>query len=800
MPQTDRYQKNPTMPKPDDSILPPSVRRPLLARLPGVLLLGCALAVQPAQSAAPAAPAGASPAGAAPAGATAPGEAQAPDAQPPFEPTARYTLEELGAQYPVNLRGVDASNTLRFGVRADQVVTGARLDLRYAYSPALLEDLSHINVLVNDEVAASIPVPRETGGVNLRRTVDLPPYLVTATNDLRLQLIGHYTLECEDPLHSSLWANISKDSMLELATTPLALPNDLAQLPLPFYDPRDMRRLELPFVFAGTPDDAMLEAAGALASWFGALAGKRGAQFPALLNELPQQGSAVVLAAGAAQAAGLPGDAVAGPTLSVVENPNDPTGKLLLVRGRDGKELKQAAAALATGSQTLSGQSAVVTQLADLKPRQPYDAPRWLRSDRPVTFGELIEEKKLNVAGYSPDIIRIDVRVPPDLFGWREKKVPIDLRYRYTPQPTSVNSSLLFGVDDIFVKSLPLFALERIEDGEILRPRLLADESLPMRAQLDVPLEMLKSRGQLQFRYMYDYIKQGECRDIIIDNVRGAIEPESTIDISSYPHFMLMPDLKAFAEAGFPFTRLADLSETAVVLGRNAGAPEYGAYLTVMGRMGESTGYPAVGVTVTRAQQLSGLAGKDLLVIASGADQPLLAEWAARMPAGYSKAAARYNVSDLVHRVLGWTNPDPRESREVRRTELSYSSEGVTALVTGFESPLADARSVVLIASNQPGGLQDATAALLGGKGYDKPIQGSLAVVRGQEVDSLVGEQQYAVGRLGLLKQLDWWVSGWLPGHTLFSLLVVVALALLVLAVAAAILRALLVRRRRPAA
>ncbi|WP_233161569.1 MULTISPECIES: cellulose biosynthesis cyclic di-GMP-binding regulatory protein BcsB [unclassified Achromobacter] len=756
-------------------------RRPTLARLSLALLTSCSLVAQAAEV------------GAATAGTVPPAAAAAPTPAVPFQADQAYSLKQLGAQYPLNLRGVDSSNTLNFSVRNDRVVTGARLDLRYAYSPALLSDISHINVLVNDEVAATIPVPRETAGTNLQRTIEIPSYLITAYNDLRLQLIGHYTLNCEDPLHSSLWANISNHSELELATAPLRLPDDLANLPLPFFDKRDMRKLVLPFVFQAKPDDATLEAAGALSSWFGALAGYRGADFPATVAQVPAKGNAVVFATGS-NIASLTQLTVTGPTLAVVANPNDADGKLLLVLGRDGKELKQAAAALALGSQTLSGASAAVTQLADLKPRQPYDAPRWLRSDRPVSFGDMVDPKRLNVSGFSPDVIRIDVRVPPDLFGWHEKNVPVDLRYRYTPQPTSVNSSLLFSVKDQFVKSIPLFALERIEGGDKLRAEVLPDTSLPMRAQLEVPLELLKSRSQLQFRYMYDYIKQGECRDIIIDNTRGMIEPESTIDISGYPHFIAMPDLRAFSDAGFPFTRMADLSETAVVLGDNAGPREYGAYLAVMGRMGESTGYPAVGVTVTRAAQVNAQAAKDLLVIGAGTDQPLLKTWAARIPGAY-EGSARFNVSDIVYRVADWFHLDPRKDKQSARAAMSYTSAGVSAIVAGFESPLAEKRSVVLLASNKPEGLDEAVAALQGGEGYDKAIQGSLSVIRGKHVDALVGDQTYYVGELPLLTRIDWWISSVLPGYTLLKLLVTLLAWLVVILVVVRILRALFQRR-----
>ncbi len=771
----------------------PFGRRQLLpAILGGLFLFGASLGqvgAQPAPAGEPAPAPGQLPGGF---------EQPAPETLPqPFVPTHLYTFKEMGAQYPMNLRGVDASNSLPFTVRADEVATAVRLDLRYAYSPSLISELSQINVLINDELATSIPVPRETGGQSLQHQIDLPAYLLSAQNQLRLQLIGHYTMDCEDPLHSSLWANISNHSTLSLQTTRIALPDDLAMLPLPFFDARDKAMLTLPFVFGGNPDTATLEAAGALSSWFGALADHRRADFPVALGAVPPQGHAVVLISDPAQAAAYGQPAVNGPTVALAANPSDPEGKLLLVMGRNSAELKQAAQAVASGNKTLTGPSATITQLEQRQPRVPYDAPRWLRSDRPVTFGELIATQRLSVSGYSPETIRMDLRVAPDLFGWRAKPVPVELKYRYTPQPTSVNSALLFSVDDFFVKSMPLFALERLEDGETLRKQVLPDESLPMQTRLDVPLELLKARSQLQFRYMYDYIKQGECRDIIIDNVRGAIEPESTIDVSSYPHFMAMPNLSAFAETGFPFTRLADLSETTVLIGANAGAADYSAYLNVMGRMGESTGYPALGVTVAPAAQAAQHGGKDLLVIASGEQQPLLSEWASHMPAGYAGSGRSFGTSDLVYRVLGWFNADPRDDTERARTSIAYTSSGVNAIIAGFESPLTAQRSVVVISSNQPDGLHDAVGALRNDEAYEGPIQGSLAIVRGKQIDSLVADHTYTVGQLGFFKRIDWWLSSVLPGASLLKLLVGGLIALVLLGLAIGLLRSVL-RRRKP--
>ena len=672
-----------------------------------------------------------------------------------FMPTYSATLKQLGANYTMHLRGIEGSDSVSFDVRADQVVTKARVNLEYSYSPALLSDLSHINVMVNDQVAASLPVPKEGAGTLQKQMIDIPAHLVTEFNRLTLQLIGHYTMMCEDPLHSSLWAKVSNTSQLELEATQIALPDDLAKLPLPFFDGRDSRALELPFVFAASPDNRTLEAAGAVSSWFGALASYRGARFPVSLTQIPAKGHAIVLVAGAATIPGieLPQDGVPGLTLQA--NPNDPFGKLLVISGRDGEQLKQAALALVSGSKVLAGAHARIDRIDSLKPREPYDAPNWLPTDRPVQLGELTEAKRLSVSGYDPGSINLPMRLPPDLFNWREKGVPLHLKYRYTPQPVSTNSSLLISASGKFIKSLQLPSQERLEDDKSLLAKLQQDETLLQETELLLPLDSLPLQSTLQLRFMYDYIKQGECRDIIIDNMRGTIEADSTLDLSGYEHFIAMPNLGVFQNSGFPFTRMADLAETAVVMPSAAGVEELTLYLDVLGRFGESTGLPATAVSVTQGDEDAPLEGKDLLVLASGGNQPLLQRWSDLLPASLSGQSS-FELSDLVYRVRTWVGDDTRANLRQARSSLALGAGGAGAYLTGFESPLDSERSVVVIAAASPDKLIDVSAALRGGEGYEGSIQGSLAVINGKYVNSLVADEQYFVGELGWFRYLQW--------------------------------------------
>jgi hypothetical protein len=696
------------------------------------------------------------------------------------------TLKQLGRRDTMNLQGVEASDSVNFDIRADEVVTGAQLLLNYSYSPALLADLSQINVLVNDEVAASLPLPKEGAGTPQQQLVQIPAHLITEFNRLSLQFIGHYTMTCEDPLHSSLWAKISNSSELKVQVSPIVLKDDLSVLPLPFFDKRDARQVSLPFVFASAPDNATLEAAATLSSWFGALASYRGATFPTTLGKIPAKGNAIVLVQSpqAVDVNGLPVAQASGPTLSLIANPNDPHGKLLIVSGRDGAELKRAATAVALGNSVLAGNSVVIDTLENLAPRRPYDAPNWVPSDRPVRLGELTELKKLNVSGYNPGAISVDLRLPPDLFNWREEGVPLRVKYRYTPQQVSSNSSLIIGLNDQFMKAMPLPSVTALGGEKSLLDLLQKDQTLPREATALLPISSASPKSRLQLRFMYDYIKEGECRDIIVDNMRGAIDPDSTLDISSYQHFVAMPNLGVFNDAGFPFTRLADLSESAVVMPDNFGTDELSAYLTVLGRLGESTGYPATALKVVQARDVQSVADKDLLVFAVGDDQPLLKQWQQYLPATAAGPQQHFQLSDLPRYLHKWISPDAEANQHPATAAIGFNSLSTSTWFAGFQSPLKAGRSVVLIASGKPEGLLAATSALIGGDDYKDSIQGSLAVVQGTQISSLVADQQYYVGQLGYFKFVQWLLSqhlGWMLLITFLGLALVSCLIYLAL-------------------
>jgi len=703
------------------------------------------------------------------------------------------TFSDLGALDPLQLHGTDGQNGVPFSVRSDEVVTGAVLHLIYSYSPALLPSISQLKVLVNGEVAATLPVPREQAGILVARDVSIDPRFITEFNHLNVQLIGHYTQQCEDPSNSTLWASVSNASSLDLTYASLESKADLASLPAPFFDRRDVRRLELPFVFAQKPSAAMLEAAGAVASWFGSLSGYRGAVFPAQIDNVPLSGNAVVFATSDQHPAGVKIPDISGPTIAVVDRDTPSRGRLLLVMGRNDAELKTAAKALGIGQNTLSGTTATITQLNDFAPRKPYDAPNWLPTDRPVRFGELAEARDLSVTGYNADAVRVNMRVPPDLFMWQTKGVPIDLGYRYTVRPTLDRSTLNINVNDGFVQSLriPAVAASTFDLGRYFN-QVMPDKTAAARHEIYLPPLLLTPRSQLRLHFYYDYPKTGECQGRVLDNVVGSIDPNSTIDLSGFPHYMALPDLAAFANGGFPFTRMADLSETAVIMPNDPNSADFSLYLLEMGRMGASTGYPVTGVTVAQADQVDSLADKDLLILGSPGRQPLLQSWAKQMPFSGDGESRNFELTDVAFKVVDWWHGAHGVERLPARADLSLVSSSGDALITGFESPLKNSRSAVALISAAGQSDADLSAALLDNDILPE-IQGAMAVIHGRDVTVTSNGQAYYVGRLSPFEYMRWALSS----HPLLLVLGGLLAAIIIAALFYRSLRAIAARRLR---
>ena len=656
----------------------------------------------------------------------------------------RASLRDLQVRQSVRLRGVQGEVGIPFGGRADEILESGSLVLDFGYSPAMLPDLSSITVMINDEVVRSLPLPR-SGADRTRVEVPIDPALIVpGANRLNLRLIGHYTRDCEDPLHSSLWANVSNvRSYLDLHFQRVGGVPDLQSYPAPFYDAHDIAPLRLPFVFGAAPSNGDLEAAAAMASAFGAMASYRGFSFPASVGSLPDGDSIAFLTPEHM----IPELArtITGPSVAIIRHPRDPYSTVLLVMGRDAAELKQAAAGLAYAQGSLAGNYADLSG-SSAPVYGPYTAPRWVDTQRPVRLGDLAETKNLVGMGLQPGRLAASFRLAPDLFFWPAEGAKLKTTYNY-PRGEWLDrkrSRLDVTVNSQYIRSLPLQTRSWGffgKDEGVTSARSTANAILPAYT--------LFGQNELGFTYDLQVTDPGECVGHLPNNVMTSIDPSSTLDFRGAHHAARMPNLALFTGGGFPFTRTPDLGDTAVLMGDNPSPAEIEAFLNIMGQFGDSTGAAATRVAVMRTLQPARMTDKDILVIGS-ADLAKNAELFAKAPVRFRNQRVEVARQAPLERFFGWFTPERRDNPDKIETAIGPANgfEGVA----GFPSPYSKGRDVVAILSTQTQSLPQLTN-LLPTADAKAEIRGDLVVRSGTEFKA------YQVMSTQWRGDLPWWLS-----------------------------------------
>jgi cellulose synthase (UDP-forming) len=708
-----------------------------------------------------------------------------------------FKLSDLNVPATLELRGVDAYSSVYFSLPQTQVVKTATMHLKYHFSPGLLPLLSHLKVSINGTVFATIPVTarptaqpmqqstsqasnqavieqHEQGSALLEATLTLPAEMLVHDNELTFEFIGHYTLDCEDPSHSTLWADIDNDSTIELAGSLLPLQNELKLLPLPFYDSAVNLHPSIPIVFLGQPSAQSLQAAGIIASWFGILTGDHPVRFPVSFGAIPS-GNAVIFSE---RASDLPPSlgitAGSGAQVSIRTNPNDPYAKLLVITGGNGDDLVKAAMAVVLQRDLLQGEQVQIPTLQMPSPRLPDDAPRWMSTEKINPLGDFAQTGELQGDGAVP--IGIYLRLPPDLYLGVQQNIALHLGYRYNPIPLADESTLQTFINGAYVSSTPMPHQERAS------------------AKLDtvVPVPVVDLRpfsNSLMMKFIFQIAKKGKCQDVAPMNLQGAIMKDSFLDIRNLPHLAVLPNLELFANAGYPFTRKADLADTAVVLPDSPQADEIETFLTLMGHFGAQTGYPVLNVTVTNADGMKTDRQKDYIVLGTVDDQPAIARLNPSLPVTIDQEGLHIQDTQGFFAPLQHAWWKVRSSDHVQSGQLETAGGLPDALIEGIEWPRDSNRSLVLIALRDHAVASNFLSVFLK-RSQSSDISQSVSVLHGPTFTSYrIGDDVYRVGSLSLWVRLNIFFSE-------FPWIVVLTTTFFCF-VMAAVLRSMLRRRAR---
>ena len=665
---------------------------------------------------------------------------------PPGQYRDLFTLADAGAQQ-IELRGIDSTQSVYFTLPETHVVRSAKIHISYAFSPSLLPQLSQLKLMMNGTLFATIqPTPGRTGGSDpgeAQAEFSIPPELLVHSNTLSIEFIGHYTTVCEDPANTALWATVGGNTYLDIEGDLLPLADDLKQLPMPFLDPAVIEPLSIPIVFLSPPSYQAIQSAGVVASYFGLISESRPVRFPVHIGAIPPGNAIVISDHPSTLPPALNLSDVSAPTVAMRTNPSDPYSKVLVIVGANADQTLTAAQAVALRSDMLNGPQATIDQLTLPDKRLPDDAPRWARTDQTIALWNYATSDQLQGDGSAP--LNVYFRIPPDIFYSDRPNALLKLVYRYNSTPIGPISSIQVRINNAFLGSIPLVPGQEV--------------SRKMQAAVPVPVVNLRPfSNSLSFDFTFQLLKKGGCQDTTPINMQGAILRDSYLDLRGYPHYAPLPNLEIFANAGFPFTRYADLSSTTVVLPAHPSEQEIETFVTLMGHFGRQTGFPGLRVKVAGPDALRDGAGSDFLVIGTGGDQPGFDKLSRSLPVALRSGQVQ------VRDTQGFFAPLHHAWWKLKADEHAESGDltaGGTpdAVIEGIESPYDPGgdKSIVAIHLRAAGAFEDFMDTFMKVQ-QSSEISGSVAVLHGPDFQSFrIGSDVYHVGTLPWWTRLTLW-------------------------------------------
>lgn len=646
----------------------------------------------------------------------------------------------------MRMTGMNNRHYFNFSVRRDEIVSDASIVLTYTPSPSLIPVWSQLNVYMNGQVQESLAIGKDEVGKLVTKRIKLNPKVIKDSNQIELEFVGSYAQTCASPMSDTLWLSVDEQSFLQLNVQKIRVANELSFFPLPFVDTNATRETVVPFVFPKSPDNLGKQAAGVLASWMGGKSAWRGSHFPAYFDQLPGEGHFVVFVTNDERPSFLKDfPTVDGPQISIMDAPYSLYAKMLVVAGRDTKDLLIASKALASGHSMMAGDTAKIHGFQELAPRRPYDAPNWIDTNHVTYFSDLIEYSgQLQSKGYQPKPVHLSLKLPPDLYMFSKSHINLDLRYRYTKPSQGVPSQLRLLVNDQLIDS---YDLDPNKDQSNFVAHLPAVNSLKDLLNVrSIPTLVLTDNNTLTFDFQYSLSYSGgnadDCKTITLIPNQVNIDPSSSIDFTGLYHFTELPNLRMFARSGFPFTKYADLSETVVVMAKDSPAQHVTTFLNTLGRMSAHTGLAAMNVTVTDRHDAAALANKEILVIGD-LPKDMAEVTGENVHVLLSNARRELNTPYLSDRKLENLNG----TRSEAQTFTLVESKGGVGAVVAFESPFTEQRSVVAMLADGDSGSRMLNDTLRS-PGAMEGLKGSVSIIREGTMTAFHVGDSYHVGHL----------------------------------------------------
>lgn len=491
-------------------------------------------------------------------------------------PLSQYVLQFNRSPVVGNalqMQGVLSQSRLGFTRPRHWQVESAKVQVRFRHSPALYADRSNLTVRFNNVHLGSVPLNRaadEIGNV----LFDVPADTLQDYNTIVMEVQQHTSKDCTDPTDPTLWTEILPDSQVIINYRPQAIALDLANYPYPFLNDLGLDADRLAYLRPKTADDIWMTSAARYQASAARLTNFRSIQTRLIgsLEDVKDGERLVVIGTPSSQPLlsklalpfglknnklldggnnALPNDV----GVVMLTTTADSRNPVLVITGNDGKGVLKAVQALAQSSdrQLLTGQAALVSEVAEVETPEPRDWPGYLPpgvrrlrlSDLETETGEPFQDVTVNGLPVPPPVEIPLKALPDDQFL---KGSTFTLRYSYSPNVDAARSSVSIRLNDQGL------------GGKRLRNPNGGTDSITV----NIPPELMTPSSKLAVQF-FTYPKTAlSCGDIPDQPMWGTVHGDSILKLNR-TSMVKLPNLKLL-QTGFPVTAPQDLSQMAFVL------------------------------------------------------------------------------------------------------------------------------------------------------------------------------------------------------------------------------------------
>lgn len=236
-------------------------------------------------------------------------------------------------------------------------------------------------------------------------------------------------------------------------------------------------------------------------------------------------------------------EAIQGPYLGIFRQDHDKTHFILVVSGNNDEQVTAAAQALALLNGRFPDQQQSVFQAPLLPSDASLLAPGVVTPGNAYQFKQLAYLDQLQETGEAS----LELRLPADLYSTEDSRVTLNLNLAYGAAMRN-DSVINIDLNDTFVNAIHLKEAEGAHYQNY---------------QITLPLRSFRpGLNRLKFKAELTPSVSGQCTYVQRNNLVAQLYPDSTISFPEAGHVAQLPDLKLFADTGFPLAQNASAKAT----------------------------------------------------------------------------------------------------------------------------------------------------------------------------------------------------------------------------------------------